>query len=86
MKYTILSLPNGTIVMTIPHRDSKAILGDYTNVKRIGDINESRNGYSVTFLDEKLSKYARDGFDSYDEAIAYEQDILNAHLEEKFAV
>ncbi len=86
MKKTVLVYPNGTVVATLPHKQTGSVLGDIINIQRMGNILSDNGNYSVTFLDEDLSKYNKTAFSTYDEAVAYEQDILDTHLHEKFAV
>lgn len=84
MKITVLAYPNGDILVTKPSLDEnlEATLGTPQKTIRVGKIILDNNLYKTEFQLEALSSYNRGGFHSRDEAIAYEQGILDAHLAE----
>ena len=86
MKITMLVLPNGSMIATLPHADSDLLIGRNMGTIRVGNILPEGDLYRVEFLCEELKKYSKSGFTSYDLAVSYEQDILDSHLIEKFVV
>lgn len=82
MKITLLSYPDGTIIITKPHqtRDITDDIGEVQEITRVGTITYKNGGYNTEFLLDKLKSYDRQGFHSREEAIAYEQNILDTYL------
>ena len=84
MKMTLLAYPNGDVLITKPHRDRdiSSDVGEAQSVTRVGTIVECDGIYNTEFQLDELKVYNKRGFHSRDEAIAYEQDILDTHLAE----
>ena len=69
---------DGSLFVSVPSSD---LADSYCNrVVRIGRILEEANAFSVTFIPDVLGEFNKSGFTTRESAIAYEQEILDAHL------
>ena len=56
------------------------------SITRFGKIIADNNGFAVKFCEPALGLYDKQGFKTREDAVAYEQDILDKHLAEYMTV
>ena len=77
MLITLFTEPDGSVYLVSPKAENSAI-----KTNRLGNILQHEGIYNVEFVLPDLAQFNKSGFTTRDEAICYEQEIINKHLAE----
>lgn len=94
MLLTMLALPSGEVITTLPTADSgldsyitPIAAAPLRDIARMGTITPAPdNTFSVEFIPAPLQMYNKSGFRTRVEAVEYEQNVLNRRENAEFLI